>query len=371
MSIEACVQFRPVVAPSAAMLEVWEPIRVRRAEIERQIEQLVAMAPLIGQRRSVEIVHPRAGAMNKGFTPGLSVSVNVLNPGETIRLDRDNANRVEFGLAGDGALQVASKKLAMKKWTTVSIPSMAVREYRNAGSDPLVWLSYSNQPALERLGIYYSDDRASAGECASEANPVSPELSNRYVRQNAPDHPILDDGARLRGYEFLTDIEVSEDKPLSWPWEDILPYLSRVQGDQKRLIMLMYNPATGSRNGTTSSFFATITSVPGGAPLIPPARGHRHSSFAVNYHFEGSGASIVDGQRIEWEAGDLLLSAPSWAEHAHGTTEQGASILTIQDHPFQIGLRSLIWQEDMDGPILALGSEPGQTGYVAPRIDGA
>ena len=70
-------------------------------------------------------------------------------------------------------------------------------------------------------------------------------------------------------------------------------------------------------------------------------------------------------------AGDLLLSAPSWSEHAHFIHPQGASVLTVQDHPLHIGMESLIWQERMDGPILTPGSEAGQTGYVGPRIAGA
>ena len=65
-----------------------------------------------------------------------------------------------------------------------------------------------------------------------------------------------------------------------------------------------------------------------------------------------------------------MLSAPSWSEHAHGIGEGGASVLTVQDHPFQIAIESLIWQEVMDGPILTLGSEPGQTGYIGPRQAG-
>ena len=42
----------------------------------------------------------------------------------------------------------------------------------------------------------------------------------------------------------------------------------------------------------------------------------------------------------------------------------------MQDHPLQIGMESLIWQERMDGPILTLGSDAGQVGYVGPRVAG-
>jgi gentisate 1,2-dioxygenase len=135
--------------------------------------------------------------------------------------------------------------------------------------------------------------------------------------------------------------------------------------------MLLYNPATERRNGTTHSFFATIAGMPPNAPPRPVGRGHRHSSAAINYWFQGAGKSIVMGETVEWGEGDLMLSAPGWAEHAHYPGPTGMAVLTIQDHPLQIGMESLIWQEDMSGPILTLGSEAGVTGYTGPRQLGA
>jgi gentisate 1,2-dioxygenase len=42
----------------------------------------------------------------------------------------------------------------------------------------------------------------------------------------------------------------------------------------------------------------------------------------------------------------------------------------VQDHPLHIGMESLIWQEELDGPILTLGSQTGVKGYVGPRRRG-
>src|SRR5262249_30350098 len=145
---------------------------------------------------------------------------------------------------------------------------------------------------------------------------------------------------------------------------------SQAPGDGKRKIMAYYNPATERRNGATPSFFVTSSSVPAGTPPRPRARGHRHTSVAVNYHFRGTGVSVVAGQQIDWKAGDLLLSAPSWSEHGHYHGPDGLAAFTVQDHPLQIAMESLVWQEQMDGPILTLGTEPGQTGYTAPRTQG-
>src|SRR5262245_5737774 len=46
---------------------------------------------------------------------------------------------------------------------------------------------------------------------------------------------------------------------------------------------------------------------------------HRHQGGLVIYILEGEGYSIVDGERLEWEAGDLLLLPikPGGVEHQH------------------------------------------------------
>ena len=105
----------------------------------------------------------------------------------------------------------------------------------------------------------------------------------------------------------------------------------------------------------TPNFFATMTIRP---PKIVD-KPHRHSSAAINYYFIGHGKSAVMGQRLEWEAGDLHLSAPGWAVHNHGSREKGFCALTIQDHPLQIAMESLIWQETLKSPIIKLGSQTG------------
>lgn len=345
----------------------WAPLLVSKSTIEQEIERLSAIAVEKGAPRRSFIVHPEAPKGSKAFAPGLSVSINILLPGEESTLLRENSSRIEICISGEGRADFADQSLSVGQFDVWTVPSMTRRAYRNAGAAPLAWLSYSNMPLLELLGIHYADEADTRGlsRPADERRAKTP-----HDRQNAPDIPILGAGARLRGYEYLVDIEVVENRPLLWPWADVYAHLSHKPGDDKRTIMLLYNPATERRNGTTNSFFATMTSWPAGEVRPVPPRGHRHTSFACNYHFRGRGRSVVDGQVFEWGEGDLLLSAPSWTEHAHGSSEDGACVLTVQDHPFQIGMDCLVWQERADGPILTLGSEAGVTGYVGPREEG-
>ena len=60
---------------------------------------------------------------------------------------------------------------------------------------------------------------------------------------------------------------------------------------------------------------------------------HRHTSSAVYHVFRGSGYSVIDGQRLDWEAGDFL-ALPIWAWHQHGNDgDEPAILFSITDLP--------------------------------------
>ncbi len=348
--------------------EAWRPLAVPRDRIEAEIDRLAARPAPADGRRVSSIVHPEATAPGLGFAPGVRVTIEVLLPGEATAPVRANSTQVCIGIRGHGIATIGDHSLDLGRWDVVNVPSMRGHTFRNTGDDLWVRLAYSNEPLLEKLGAAFV-------ETLDEIAPTKPDTAapapGAARRDTAPDHLVSDFGSRLRGYEYITDVEHVENGAHLWPWAEVSRHLSAELGDGKRTILVLANPSTGRTSGATHSFFVTATRFPPGSPPRPADKpGHRHSSMAINYHVQGSGSSVVDGEVIEWEAGDLLLSAPSWREHAHSPGPEGISVFTVQDHPLHIGMESLIWQEDMSGPILTLGSEPGQTGYVGPREAG-
>ncbi len=344
----------------------WQPIKVSRAEIDATIQHLATIPLPANGRRSAHLVHPRSTA--RGFAPGIDVCVEVLLPGESTKPVWRNSSSVQIVIAGRGTAEVGSVNIEMNRYDVCNVPSMKPHRFVNVDAEPWVRLAYSNAPLLTLLGSHYSEELDEIQEAAPGVEgPVDMAESARITRGTAPDQEVSSTGARLRGYEYLVDIEPVPNRPLHWPHEIMSGLMSTEMGDGKRTIMALYNPATERKQGATGSFFVTLSQMPPGHKPRPEGRGHRHNSVAINYHFDGKGYSIVDGVRIDWEPGDLLLSAPTWREHAHYFTETGMSAYTVQDHPLHIGMESLIWQEDINGPILALGLEKGQSGYVAPR----
>jgi gentisate 1,2-dioxygenase len=350
----------------ASTPQPWAPIKIARAEIEAEIDRLASAPRPANGRRVSRIVHPSATAPGLGLAPGISVAVEVLNPGEEAAPLRENAHRVEIGIAGAGRIDTGDGGIALAHLDVANLPSMKPFRFRNDSGEVWARLSYSNAALLEQLGVHYAEDVREV-----ETHAAVQVGDDAYTRTTAPDIAIGENGARLRGYEHLVDIEVVDSRALHWPWAEVSGHLSGTLGDGKRTIMALYNPASQRRQGATHNFFVTATSMPAGRPPRPRGPGHRHASAAINYHVAGTGFSTVDGQDVSWEAGDLLLSAPGWLEHAHYEGPDGIAVYTVQDHPLHIGMESLVWQEEMDGPVLALGSEAGQTGYVGPRLAGA
>ena len=54
-----------------------------------------------------------------------------------------------------------------------------------------------------------------------------------------------------------------------------------------------------------------------------------------------------------------MLSAPGWAIHNHAAYDEPIYELTIQDTPVNIAMESLLWQENLEQPLVVLGSQTG------------
>lgn len=337
----------------------WPAVVIPKSRIDAEIGRLCDMPRPDGGQRSSMIVHPKATAPGLGLAPGIDVTINVLLPGEESVPQRRNSSLIDMCIGGTGSVAIGKTRMNVETFDVWNTPSMETFRIRNDGTEPLVRLSYSNAPLLEKLEVHHVEiDPAEL--TSGEAAVIAEEQEKaRRARDFAQRVELTEDGAALLGYEYLIDIDVIESKALLWRWKQVSEHLGKVHGIGKgytgRRLYVLYNPATERRIGTSHAFFATIASVPPGMVDIP----HRHTSAAINYYFQGNGRSTVMGEKFEWEAGDLMLSAPGWAVHNHASRDQGFHALTIQDHPLHIALDSLLWQETLKQPIRKLGSESG------------
>jgi gentisate 1,2-dioxygenase len=294
--------------------------------------------------------------------PACTVSINVLLPGERTVPHRHNSSVVNFGVRGSGTSIVGGRRIDWSQYDTWTTPPWMVHQHINDTDEPQVRFSYSNSGLLNRLGVHVI-------ESAEDMDPDQPMGDpNAELEQSARGEVVGEHGEALLTYEQLISPEPPYQTPLHWPWpvlRDRLKELKSLGQEYKgRRLYLMYDQTTGRMQGTTATFFATICMRPAGIVDIP----HRHTSAAINYYFSGSGWSIVGGERYEWSAGDLMLSAPGWMTHGHASDpREDVYEITIQDSPLQIGLGSLLWVENLKGRTEALGITQGfETNREAP-----
>lgn len=327
------------------------PVLVKGHEIDAEIERL-AEAPFRGSRRVV-IAHP-ALLDTSSLYPAVAVSLNVLLPGERTAPHRHNSSVVNFGMRGRGTAIVGGRRIEWGEHDTFTTPPWVVHQHINDSDEIAVRLSYSNSGLLDRLGIHVVEE-------TDDLDPNQPLGDPDAEREaSARGETIGEDGSALLTYEQLISPEPPYQAALYWPFEALRTRLEKLkslgQEYKGRRLCLMYDRNTGRTQGTTATFFATITMRPAGIVDQP----HRHTSAAVNYIFAGKGWSIVGGRRYEWEAGDLMLTAPGWMVHGHAS-HPGEDVyeLTIQDSPLQIALGSLLWIENLRGEAEALGVTKG------------
>jgi gentisate 1,2-dioxygenase len=332
------------------------PVVIERKEIDDEIERLATLPLPANGRRESKVAHPLTGT-GDGLAYTIGVSICVLKPGERTKPMRHNASLVDFCIRGAGHTVVEGKRIDYQQYDVWTTPPWSVFENFNDTNELQVRLSYSNSPLLEKLNVYIAEEELPLNSMAAKSTEETVDSAKKISPFGT--FPLSEDGAYLMPYEKLINPDHVDVKPLHWPWRQVKAELDKLRDLGKsyagRRLYLMYDPATGRTNGTTHTFFATITVRPKNIVDRP----HRHVSAAVNYYFHGRGYSTVEGKRYEWEAGDLMLSAPGWAIHNHASKDEDVYELTIQDQPMHLALGSLLWHEDLRGEPKLLGLSSG------------
>lgn len=114
--------------------------------------------------------------------------------------------------------------------------------------------------------------------------------------------------------------------PALWRYDDVRDLVLRAgelisAEEADRRVLAFVNPGRAAHEipRTTDTLWAAVQLVLPGE-VAPP---HRHTPAALRYIIEGAGGyTVVDGQRIEMEAGDFVVT-PNWSSHEHGHAGDG------------------------------------------------
>ncbi len=352
--------FNPLVRNTALYeTDYWRPFLIKRAAWQEALGKAAGEATDPLGRREVMVRHPNAEPHIGGMAPGIEIKFGALPPGASTTSSRTNASQFYMLLQGKAQVRIgADTTFQLGYRDTWVVPAMKPYTLSNTGEETVWYITYSNAALLKRLSVYFEEAFTALAVAGPATDPWAAAARARDIA--GPGHVLNETGAKILPYEYLVDVDPVQSQPLHWRWAEVEPHLPGFHqlkaGYNGRPLWVLYNPATERRIGTTSCFFATISSSPPGRTGIS----HKHASAAVNFILEGEGHSLVDGERLDWVAGDIMLSAPGWLPHAHYIGNKVTSILTVQDHPLHIAMESLIWQEELPlGPIMNIGAERG------------
>ena len=340
----------------------WRPFLVKGEQWQAGLDAIAHDPADRYGRRELLIRHPDSDLSIGGLAPGIEVRFGTLAPGQSTAPHRSNAS--DFFLLIEGSVELDSDggSYALEKRDAWVIPAMRAHAMRNIGDSEARYVCYSNAALLKYMRVFFEED------CPGTQRAAAAGL-NGFTRARdiaGTGHQLNATGAHILPYEYLVDPDSIESNVLVWRWGELLPHMPTVLNQHPdydgRTLWVLYNPATERRVGTTPSFFASMAA----AKPRSSTASHRHASAAINFILEGTGHSLVDGERVDWKAGDIMLSAPGWLAHSHHFHDEVCVVLTVQDHPLHIATESLIWQEHLPaGAILNLGTHSGVSTNLA------
>jgi gentisate 1,2-dioxygenase len=265
-----------------------------------------------GDRRVLSLANPGLGGQPFA-TPTLWGAVQYLGPGESAPGHRHTPGAIRFVLEGEGVYTtVDGDACDMGPGDLVLTPNWTWHDHNNRADAPMIWFDGLDLPLVVHLEAVFFQQYP--GEVLQ---PVQGE-HNRSARVFGG-RGLLPIGARKHGRRHSP--------LLVYRREDTDAALDGLLAEQGGpMVGLEYvDPTTGGPALPTMSC-QLHRLVPGGRTT--PVR-RVGSSVVVVY--QGTGTSVINGQRFEWGAGDMLV-IPSWAAVDHQASEP-ADLFAITDRP--------------------------------------
>lgn len=247
-------------------------------------------------RRNIGFINPRNA---KGVQANLGLGLQCVLPGEQAISHRHSAAAIRFVVKGtsDAFNLGDGEPMPFEEGDLITNPHLTFHGHVNQSDKPVMWLdgldgrfaslghgfreNYVGQEPVVRERVGYSNRTIGL---------VRPTRMNQEEQQQPPPfrYPWADTQATL------TALKEAEAEPDPWDGYHVT----------------YCHPLTGGPTLPTAACEITL--------LMPGYKGkaHRHNSTVAYHVFRGRGASIVDGERFEWEKGDFFV-IPPWYEHRH------------------------------------------------------
>jgi gentisate 1,2-dioxygenase len=261
--------------------------------------QALRAAQLVGteeaERRVLRLANPELAALSASTT--LSANIQIVMPGEIARAHRHSPAALRLIIEGKGGYTVVDgNRLPMAPGDLVLTPRWTWHDHANDTDAPMIWLDGLDSPLVRMLeaGFYeeYEGERQPIGEGEPSARWYFP-----FARARAA--------------------------------------LERMTGADR---LLEYtDPTSGGPAMPTIACHLRM--------LRPGERSRPWRAVCcTNYHvIEGSGYSIVDDRRLDWDDKDVF-TVPTWTFHEHvNSGDRPAFLFSFTDAPI---MKALGWYRE-------------------------
>jgi gentisate 1,2-dioxygenase len=257
--------------------------------------QAMRAAELVGtkqaERRVLRLTNPKLPGIASNT---LVANIQIVMPGEIARAHRHSGAALRLIIEGSGGYTVVNgERVPMHPGDLVLTPNWSWHDHANDTDAPMIWLDGLDTPLVRMLeaGFYeeYPQARQDFGPAVNFSQWHYPMSEMRAALQRAA---AADTGDAKEGL--------------------VLEYKNRVTGGP------------------------VMTTIACEMQLLRPGektRARRRVA-RTNYHVvEGSGYSVIGGERLDWEDKDVF-TVPTWAFCEHGNSgEHPAFLFSFSDAP--------------------------------------
>jgi gentisate 1,2-dioxygenase len=246
-----------------------------------------------------------------GGVPSLNLDAvnHEIEPDVVSTIHRHSWDAMMFITEGSGWTEVNGKRYEWKPWDTVYLPAFQWHRHGNDGDKTAKYVTFSVQPMVELLGLAILEE---GGDTPFEDLPAAPVPASDATGND----PYSNRVSRLHDQQRA----LAESRILT-PYEDV-PFKVTPRGARSGFLV---DKAIGHATGGLTAVMHQL------APGLYQSR-HRHGGEAWLYCVTGEGYSMIDGVKVPWKQGDLVIVDHwSWHQHFNASPDKVSSIIRVHN----------------------------------------
>ncbi|HWP60775.1 MAG TPA: cupin domain-containing protein [Candidatus Acidoferrales bacterium] len=270
------------------------------------------------ERRVLGLINPGLEESGRfATTPNLVAAIQLIMPGETAVAHHHTPAALRIIIEGEGAYTCTDgERCWMEPGDLILTPAWSYHDHKNEGTGPMIWLDGLDVPLIDAMDTFFFELYP-----GKRSQPIDKPDEISLKRFPAPG--LRQAGLRWRkAYSPLT----------KYSWRNTIRALNEMSSSDASpyddLRLEYFNPHTGGPVMPTIGCYAQKLRAG------TRTKKHRHSSAAIYHAFRGAGQTIVEGQRFDWTAGDILaIPGWHWHEHVNASRTEDAILLSYTDEP--------------------------------------